>query len=405
MSEHNSHGTVVPATTHAGSAPVRALAGLLVLAMTTGCRDGIAPYAPQEDAPRGDTYQLTYNPTRDFAPTWSGSSDTVFYTTAHFPATPFQTTLIRVGLPGRSASLLAPNAQPDSSLSHVAAGVESPDRSRIAYLHIPLIDERSRCGTISAPPGQPPQVCALTEPKLTSGFLRVRARTDLTRATSDVKTDITFAGAALTPVASTSAPYEQRVYPYQMSYRSRGEFLSRPSWSPDGNRIVFSDGLNLRVWQPSQSESIVIPNSTDGVTPAWSPTRDEVAFTRIIRVDSTSVVCGCVVDGADVNPVINRWIYTVSRRVITVIQPDGSRAVEIGEGEDPAWSPDGSMLYFATPAGIYRVSRAGGTPVAVPNTEGGRSPAVSPDGKWLAFTRADQDLRDINVWITRLGAQ
>lgn len=58
---------------------------------------------------------------------------------------------------------------------------------------------------------------------------------------------------------------------------------------------------------------------------------------------------------------------------------------------DPAWLPDGTALLFASDrggaTGIWRVERLGGEPRSIlANAE---SPAISPDGRWLAFGRAD----------------
>lgn len=58
---------------------------------------------------------------------------------------------------------------------------------------------------------------------------------------------------------------------------------------------------------------------------------------------------------------------------------------------DPAWLPNGAALLFVSDrggtAGIWRVERLGGEPRQVlANAE---FPAVSPDGRWLAFGRAD----------------
>ncbi len=60
---------------------------------------------------------------------------------------------------------------------------------------------------------------------------------------------------------------------------------------------------------------------------------------------------------------------------------------DVGPGDEPAWSPDGSLLFFRRDDQIWRWPVAGGQPAAVPGTEGGREPAVSPDGSALAFAK------------------
>ena len=70
----------------------------------------------------------------------------------------------------------------------------------------------------------------------------------------------------------------------------------------------------------------------------------------------------------------------------------------IGEGLDPAWSPDGEYLYMRRDNAIRRLGIEDDSDSPVPDTEGGREPAVSPDGSQLAFSRtADGPIHDI--WV------
>jgi WD40-like Beta Propeller Repeat len=74
---------------------------------------------------------------------------------------------------------------------------------------------------------------------------------------------------------------------------------------------------------------------------------------------------------------------------------DGSRARQIVEPsvavEDPAWSPDGAWIAFATPDGIARIPSEGGPAEVLVPASGVNSdrlptqPAWSPDGRYLAF--------------------
>jgi len=51
---------------------------------------------------------------------------------------------------------------------------------------------------------------------------------------------------------------------------------------------------------------------------------------------------------------------------------------------------------------IWSVSQAGDDPRPVPDTENGRDPAVSPDGRWLAFSRVQSGTTNIDIWIVAL---
>ena len=70
----------------------------------------------------------------------------------------------------------------------------------------------------------------------------------------------------------------------------------------------------------------------------------------------------------------------------------------IGPGLDPAWTPDGRYLYLVRGGQVRRVPVEGDGPEqAVPDTETGREPAVSPDGSQLALSRVSSGGRDI--WV------
>ncbi len=71
---------------------------------------------------------------------------------------------------------------------------------------------------------------------------------------------------------------------------------------------------------------------------------------------------------------------------------------------DPAWSADGKALYFTSIAGkfreqaIFKIDIASGTKTRV--VESGGNPAVSPDGKYLAYVSRD---RDADLWVQELA--
>ena len=76
--------------------------------------------------------------------------------------------------------------------------------------------------------------------------------------------------------------------------------------------------------------------------------------------------------------------------------------MELGEGEDPAWSQDGRTLFFRRDDRIFRSGLDGSGAVPIADTQGGRSPAVSPDGRYLAFARRKALGGDYDVWLVRL---
>jgi Tol biopolymer transport system component/tRNA A-37 threonylcarbamoyl transferase component Bud32 len=148
-----------------------------------------------------------------------------------------------------------------------------------------------------------------------------------------------------------------------------------PAYSPDGTRLAFysNRGGSIQIWTSKADGSQAAPlTSMDPLattgTPRWSPDGRQIAF------DSSG--------GGSYQ------IYTVSA--------DGGRPHALTSGAAgnyiAAWSPDGRSVYFSSDRNgqdeIWRVPSAGGNPEQVTRT-GGTAPTVSPDGRWLYFTKED----------------
>jgi Tol biopolymer transport system component len=383
------------------------------------CRDGPAAYTVVEFDPAGGALQqITFSPGHDVNPTWSAGSDSVYYTATHaidYPAHPL--TMLRIARSGGVQQRLAPHAQ-NVVQSALALPVLSPDRARVAYVEMAVT-----IGTVPAAVCDTGQVgitriCMNSEPFLLPGVVRVRLVGATGSANGDASVPLPLRGVDprraedRTSCIGTECKdrvliYQQTDFPFQLAYRNRGEMVFRATWSPDGRRVAFSDGLQLLLWDISTTAAAAIPNSTDAVSPAWSPTRDRIAFTRIARIDSARTTCRCREPETPLDTFFPdthvRWTYTTGTPTITLIDANGSNSMVVGAGEDAAWSPDGNTLYYRTRDGIYRVAPTGGTPVLIAQTQGARSPAVSPDGKWLAFTKGTDT--DQNVWVLRMNAQ
>ena len=177
--------------------------------------------------------------------------------------------------------------------------------------------------------------------------------------------------------------------------------VMRPSWSPDGSQVVFSDGRALHLWTVGETGTQIIPGSEDGVWPAWSPDGEWLAFTRLTVVDSSNVSCLYV--GTLGTPCTQEHTdYVPGPHRLTLIRPDGSESMEIGTGDEPAWAPDGSALFFRRSNVIWRSDPDGGSATPIPDTESGREPAVAPDGSQLAFAKRS-GRGDYDIWVIQLG--
>ncbi|MEO5579017.1 MAG: DPP IV N-terminal domain-containing protein [Gemmatimonadaceae bacterium] len=162
---------------------------------------------------------------------------------------------------------------------------------------------------------------------------------------------------------------------------AQGAFLTAfrygddPSWSPDGNRIAFTDTDQACYWdcRPPGGLAILdvetrqltpIPNTKDAIDAAWSPDGNAIAF--------------------------------VERNNLFTVRPDGSDRKTLTDGSfrearNPAWSPDGKLLVFdceIIPASseICVVNRDGtGLKRLTDNVSFDGNAAWSPDGLWIAF--------------------
>ncbi|HEX5071524.1 MAG TPA: protein kinase [Vicinamibacterales bacterium] len=163
------------------------------------------------------------------------------------------------------------------------------------------------------------------------------------------------------------------------------EFGFHPSWSPDGERLVFcTEAIGSPRSRIATSELWTVDVKTgaapvklfagDAVQPAWSPGNKRVAFWRVRK-------------GA--------------QRDIATIPIGGGEPVGVTDDPDvdwgPKWSGDGRYLYFASDRGgamnIWRVgiNESTGVPIGRPEpvTQGVTSSeqvTLSRDGTRIAFT-------------------
>jgi PKD repeat protein len=78
---------------------------------------------------------------------------------------------------------------------------------------------------------------------------------------------------------------------------------------------------------------------------------------------------------------------------VFLVAADGSKGAYVGDGVDPAWSPDGSRIAFGNFPGIFVVNLGDWSVIDL--SVNGQSPAWSPDGLKLAF--AGDELYVMNV--------
>ena len=357
-----------------------------------------------EEVPAG-ALRLTFSQGDDRSPAWSASGDSILYVAEGFGDLARSSGVI-VSIPrgGGDIQTALPVVQPERSTSPalLAPAVE-PGSGRIAYaqvLFVPgvCITETTSCDAADTIPAAP---------TLQLGRLRVRTPGSVTPADQDPTLPLAWEGVTFDDSQrpfGLPGVWVTHLYPFQERYNATGLLPSRASWEPGGARLVTSDGLRLLLWIPGEAEASPVPGTDLGTSPAWSPDGSAIAYAATVLGPQQRTSCQHLAAGSTgliVVCVEDRTQWGPGRSVIRVISPTGGEPVELVEGVDPAWGPDGDWIYYGRDDGIWRVRPGGGVFERVPDTEGGSEPAVSPDGRSLAFTRRGEDGKG-DIWVVPL---
>ncbi len=215
----------------------------------------------------------------------------------------------------------------------------------------------------------------------------------------------------------------------------RFRFQRPVSWSPDGQKLVFTrfaEGPNWDVWIISVTDgSLTQITSTPGFTsaPAWSPDGKTIAYGRPGKKQSLWLSS---VDGETARKIID---IDSNHRCIPIWSPDGKwiilepgrdktlRFIHLADkkvcalttpgpvGDFFSWSPDGKKMLFYNPPYTHKsvlkvVSASGG-----PSVELGRHILLWPYGQWWysdsrTIIVEGQDQRgDSVLWIVPLSGR
>jgi Tol biopolymer transport system component len=209
-----------------------------------------------------------------------------------------------------------------------------------------------------------------------------------------------------------------------------------PSWSPDGQTIVYTSSPNVvtRSWEEAM-DIYTIPvnggNPTKLTTfygwngsPSYSPDGSKILYTRNMNAQTTVKGIWCIPSNGG-NPTIVYDSYAndfdaswspdgkqiafssemttshPSGQMIWIVASDGSgkglKQMTSGNKGDvnPIWTPDGSKITFSSSirGGLFYVPATGGNPEKFPY----ESNCFTSDGKWLAFV-AERNGKS-GIWI------
>jgi Tol biopolymer transport system component len=147
---------------------------------------------------------------------------------------------------------------------------------------------------------------------------------------------------------------------------------SSPTWAPSGDRIAYVDGGRIEVTTYAPGPGIgtspsALPNVSDAVSVSWSPNGTAVAYS-----DGTNIFT-IATDGSE-------------KTQLTSVGAGSGR-----HNREPAWSPDGGDIAFATDRDggydVYLMSALDGSRQTKLTTSGSddTAPSWSPDGSTIVF--------------------
>jgi len=172
--------------------------------------------------------------------------------------------------------------------------------------------------------------------------------------------------------------------PFRVTHHTQPGYFIEPSFSPDGQWIVFEASTGApeaqqqgSIWKVRAGGSGLTQltdgpgDGTDDRQPNWSPAGDRILFQRRL-------------------PGHDDWnLYTMA--------PNGSDIRQItttpSDDTDASWSPDGRWIVYSSDYGgltapnIFVISADGGEPIRITydETHGDGAASWSPDGQWIAF--------------------
>jgi eukaryotic-like serine/threonine-protein kinase len=173
------------------------------------------------------------------------------------------------------------------------------------------------------------------------------------------------------------------------------EGACQPSWSPDGERIVFISpcprnqefypASSLFLINADGSDLLPLPTAPGGdFDPTWSPDGIHIAFTSLRRNN---------------NPQI--FLLNLETQEVTPLpDPDGRQNFH------PAWSPDGKTIAYVGPRNQIWTMKADGSDrylVSRPSDFANRFPSWSPNGRTIIFTQLAEDMSG-TPWLAAVQA-
>lgn len=218
---------------------------------------------------------------------------------------------------------------------------------------------------------------------------------------------------------------------HQPLLSGRGNYSS-PRFSPEGDRLAYvardeADKTQLYVRWMETGQTAMVSNLVESPSSiAWSPDGESIAFTMHVPAEKPSLAKPPKkpegAEWAEDPVIIDSVVYRFDGRGyldpgfshVFVVPADGGAARQLTSGDfnhggPLAWMPDGSGIVFASnrdddwqyqlnERDLFRVSVEDGEIEQLTDLPGIESaPAVSPDGKTIAFERDDHQGRQYTI--------